>query len=158
MYIIPQISNSRRGAWNLPHKFHLYLIPLRAKRVGEFIPLRAKRVGEFIPLRAKRVGEFIENGHKKNSLTRIGSGSGVTLSLCDSVTLCATNGLITSPPFIRLGRNFFCVHLGKKVCLKIFFFLGRGPVGPGPGAKKTVICRAISAIWQDTGLKFETRA
>ena len=40
-----------------------------------------------IPLRAKRVGEFIENGYKKISPTRIGSGSGVTLSLCDSVTL-----------------------------------------------------------------------
>ena len=24
--IIPQISNSRRWTWNLPHKFHLYLI------------------------------------------------------------------------------------------------------------------------------------
>ena len=33
------------------------------------------RVGIFfIPLRAKRVGEFIENGHKKISPTRIGSG------------------------------------------------------------------------------------
>ena len=50
----------RRGAWNLPHKFHLYLI---------------------------------ENGHKKNSPTRIGSGSGVTLSLCDSVTLSLCNSV-----------------------------------------------------------------
>jgi hypothetical protein len=32
-----------------------------------------------IPLRAKRVGEFINNGHKTISPTRIGSGSGVTL-------------------------------------------------------------------------------
>ena len=41
--------------------------------------------------------------------------------------------------------------------LNLFFF-GRGPVGQGPGAKKTVICQAISAIWQDKGLKFETKA
>ena len=68
------------------------------------IPLRAKRVGEFIPLRAKRVGEFIENGHKQISPTRIGSGSGV------SVTLCATNDLISLLPFI---------HLGKKLCQAI---------------------------------------
>ena len=31
------------------------------------------------------------------------------------------NSLITLPPFIRLGRNFFCIHLGKKSWLKIFF-------------------------------------
>jgi hypothetical protein len=42
---------------------------------------------KFIPMRAKRVGEFIKNGHKKIIPTHIGSGSGVTLSLCDSVTL-----------------------------------------------------------------------
>ena len=32
-----------------------------------------------IPLRAKRVGEFIKNGHQKISPTHIGRGSGVTL-------------------------------------------------------------------------------
>jgi hypothetical protein len=71
------------------------------------------------------------------------------------VTLCATNDLISLPPIIRLRRNFFCVHLGKKECLKIFFF-GQGPVGPQLGAKKTVIFQAISAISQDIGPKIET--
>jgi hypothetical protein len=33
-------------------------------------------------------------------------------------------------------------------------FFGQGPVGPG--AKKTVICQAISAISQDVGPKIET--
>ena len=83
-----------RGAWNLPHKFHLYLI---------------------------------ENGQEKISPTCKGSGSGVTQWLCNSVRACATKGLITLPPFIRLGQNFFCVHLGKKVCLKKKKILGRGP-------------------------------
>ena len=33
------------GPWDLPHKFHLYLIiPLRAKRVGEFIEIRHKKI------------------------------------------------------------------------------------------------------------------
>jgi hypothetical protein len=32
----------------------------------------------------------------------------------------------------------------------------QGPVGPRPGAKKPVICQAISAISQDTGPKIET--
>ena len=119
MYIIPQISNSHRGAWNLPHKFHLYLI---------------------------------ENGHKKISPTRIRSGSGVTLSLChsvtlslcNSVTLCATNGLITSPPFIRLGRNFFCLHLGKKVCLKIFFSRPRAGWAGARGQKNSDLSSYLS--------------
>jgi hypothetical protein len=52
----------------------------------------------------------------------MGSGSGVTLWLCDSVTLwlchsvtlCAINGLISLLPFIRLGRNFFlCPFFAK---------------------------------------------
>ena len=40
-----------------------------------------------IPVRAKRVGEFIKNGHKKIPPTPIGSGSGVTMSLCHSFFL-----------------------------------------------------------------------
>ena len=103
-----------------------------------------------IPLRAKQVGEFIKNGHRKISPTRIGSGSGVTLWLCDSVTLWLCDSVTlwlcdsvtlslcdsvvikwsnNSAAFHPFGPKFFCVHLGKKLCLKNFFFLNRGPVG-----------------------------
>jgi hypothetical protein len=37
-----------------------------------------------------------------------------------------------------------------------FIFFGQGLVEPRPGAKKIVICPAISAISQDIGLKIET--
>ena len=56
-----------------------------------------------------------------------------------------------SAAFHPFGTKKFCVHLGKKVYLKIYFFLGRGSVGLGPGGQKIVICKAIS---QDVGLKF----
>ena len=68
--------------------------------------------------------------------TLIESGSGVTVSLCDPVTLCAIHGLISLPPFISLGRNFFLRPFGPKIISQTIFFQGRGMVGPGPGAKK----------------------
>ena len=37
----------------------------------------------------------------------------MTLWLCDSVTLCATNGLISLPPFIRLGPYL----AGRQPCV-----------------------------------------
>ena len=63
-----------------------------------------------------------------------------------------------SAAFHPFGPKFFLRPFGQKSMSQKKIFLGRGPVGPGPGAKKTVICQAISAIWQDTGLKFETKA
>ena len=86
------------------------------------------------------------------NFTCLGSGSGVTLSLCHSVsvTLWIINSLITPYmlPFISLGRNFFLHPFGQKTMSQKK--LSR--------AKKTVICQAISAILQDIGLKIETTA
>jgi hypothetical protein len=70
------------------------------------------------------------------------------------VTLCEINGLISLPPFIRLGHNFFLRPFGQKSMSRNFFSF-QGPVGPQPGAKKTVICQAISAISRDIGPKIE---
>ena len=81
------VINITGGAWNLPHKFHLYLI--------------------FIPLRAKRVGEFFENGHNK----------------------------ISPAAFHLFGPKYFLRPFGQK-CMSQKKILGRGSVGPGPGAKK----------------------
>ena len=78
----------------------------------------------------------------------------MTLSLCPSVTLSTINGLISLPTFIRFGQNFFApIWAEKNVSKKI---IDRGPVWPGLGAKKTVVCQAILAISQDIGLKIET--
>ncbi len=102
----------------------------------------------------KRVGEFIKNGHEKVSPTSIGSGSGMTLSLCHSVTVRNKRSNI-SAAFHLFGLNFFCVHLGKKVCLKFYFFRPRAGWATA-GGQKTVIFQAISAISQDIGPKIET--
>ena len=59
----------------------------RPKFKKNLIGVLFKVIHIVIPLRAKQVGEFIENRHKKISPTCIGSGSGVTLWLFDSVTL-----------------------------------------------------------------------
>ena len=66
------------------------------------------------------------------SPTRKGSGYVVTL-------WTTINKLISLPPCICLGRNFFYAPLGKKHVKKKIF-------GQGPWAKKPVICQAISAI------------
>ena len=58
---------------------------------------------KFIPLRAKRVGEFIEIRHKKISPTRILS----TLEVCHSVTLWPINPQLYQLSAMGLGRNFF---------------------------------------------------
>ncbi len=54
----------------------------QVQQLPAWVPHISKHDGSdapIIPLRAKRVGEFIKNGHKKISPTRLGSGSGVTL-------------------------------------------------------------------------------
>ena len=56
-----------------------------------------------IPLRAKRVEEFIEIRHKKISPTRIR----VPLGVCDSVTLWPINPPIISAACHGIGPNFF---------------------------------------------------
>ena len=103
-----------------------------------------------IPLWAKQVGEFIKNGHNKISPTCIESGSGVTLWLCNSVY---DKRSIISGPYYPFEPKEICFQLGKKYVAK-FFFSGKGWLGQG--ITKTVICQAISVIWQDIGLKIET--
>jgi hypothetical protein len=56
--------------------FFYFGLKIRKKRIKKNKKIK-KRI--IIPLRAKRVGEFIKNGHKKISPNRVGSGSGVTL-------------------------------------------------------------------------------
>ena len=68
----------------------------------------------------------------------------VTLSFCHSVTLWKINGLITLSQCIQLCQKTFASIWAKKYGPN--FFLGQGPVGPGLGAKKTIICQTISAI------------
>ena len=75
----------------------------------------------------------------------------VTLWLCHFVTLWTINGLTTLPPCIKLGQTFFA-FIWAKNCVPNFFSWARAVV-PGPRAKNTLICKAISAIWQGIGLK-----
>jgi hypothetical protein len=53
-----------------------------------------------------------------------------------------------------IGPKFFLGTIGQKSMSQKKF--GPGPIGPRPGAKKTVICQAISAISQNIGPKIET--
>ena len=87
----------------------------------------------------KRVGEIIKNGHKKftypyreckwcDSVT-LSLCHSVTFSLCHSVTLCAINGLISLPPFIRLAEIF--LRLFGQKCMSQKKILSQGPGGRG---------------------------
>jgi hypothetical protein len=58
-----------------------------------------------------------------------------------------------SAAFYPFGPKFFLRPFGQKSMSQKKNFFGQGPVGPWPGAKKTGICQAISAISQDIGPK-----
>ena len=96
---------------------------------------------------------FINNGHLKISPTCIESGSGVTLSLCQSFTLSFVDNKLSndSAAFHQVGPHFFHPLWQKSISQKIF--LSQWPVGQG--AQKTVIWQAIAVISQDKGLKIE---
>ena len=149
----------RRGAWNLPHKFHLYLIENGHKKNFTH-PYREWKWRDSVTL------------WLCHSVT-LSLCDSVTLWLCDSVTLSLCHSVTLwlcdfvtlwlcdsvcnkrsniSAAFHPLGAEiFFASFWAKKYVSKKI--LGLGLVGPG--AKKRVICWAISAIWQDIGLKFE---
>ena len=71
-------------------------------------PKEANYIYFYIPLRAKRLGEFIKIGHNKISPTHIRSGYVVTVTLDNKQSNI-------SAALHPLEPNLFSVHLGKKL-------------------------------------------
>ena len=85
-------------------------------------------------------------------LTRIGSGNAMISVTCHSLTLWTIIGLISLPPFIRLGWNYFCLHLWNN---NVQFFLWQGPV---PYAKKLWFVKLSQPFDKVLVWKFKLRA
>ena len=67
----------------------------------------------------------------------------VNLWLCDSLTLWTINGIITLPPFIRLGKTKFVSIWAKKNVLK-FFSRPRGGWARARGQKNSDLSNFLS--------------
>ena len=91
-------------------------------------------ISRLSPCEHREYVSLLKMGITKISPTCIGSGSGVNLSICQSVTLCAINRLISLLLCIRFGQICFSSIWVKKYIPIVFF--RQGPVGPGPGPKK----------------------